>query len=170
MCVFPCVCVYNREIHPMKLAKLLLKYCQYDTNAAFYTPPLVILTCTCARGFYCQSIFLSLLSPFQSNKEVRSPRVAAMDLPVVSDGVRNIKSMWEKGNVFSSTISTPSSNKVGNIQSEHTDGHVAHLSFFTMFLSTPALWSLTLKEFSLLFSGCSWNKGGRCRSHQRLAE
>ncbi|XP_060759161.1 caldesmon 1a isoform X1 [Neoarius graeffei] len=47
----------------------------------------------------------------QSNKEVRSPRVAAMDLPVVSDGVRNIKSMWEKGNVFSSTISTPSSNK-----------------------------------------------------------
>ncbi|XP_053506355.1 caldesmon 1a isoform X2 [Ictalurus furcatus] len=47
----------------------------------------------------------------QSNKEVRSPRVAAIDLPVVSDGVRNIKSMWEKGNVFSSTISTPSSNK-----------------------------------------------------------
>ncbi|XP_053364536.1 caldesmon 1a isoform X1 [Clarias gariepinus] len=47
----------------------------------------------------------------QSNKEVRSPRVAAVDLPVVSDGVRNIKSMWEKGNVFSSTISSPSSNK-----------------------------------------------------------
>ncbi|KAI5094072.1 non-muscle caldesmon [Silurus meridionalis] len=47
----------------------------------------------------------------QSNKEVRTPRVAAIDLPVVSDGVRNIKSMWEKGNVFSSGISTPSSNK-----------------------------------------------------------
>ncbi|XP_027007167.1 caldesmon 1a isoform X5 [Tachysurus fulvidraco] len=47
----------------------------------------------------------------RSNKEVRSPRVAAIDLPVVSDGVRNIKSMWEKGNVFSSTMSTPSTNK-----------------------------------------------------------
>ncbi|KAI5617863.1 non-muscle caldesmon, partial [Silurus asotus] len=47
----------------------------------------------------------------QSNKEVRTPRVAAIDLPVVSDGVRNIKSMWEKGNVFSSGISAPSSNK-----------------------------------------------------------
>lgn len=55
-------------------------------------------------------------SLFQSNKEVRSPRAAAIDLPVVSDGVRNIKSMWEKGNVFSSTVSTPSSNKVSHTQ------------------------------------------------------
>ncbi|GAA6091552.1 caldesmon 1a isoform X2 [Tachysurus ichikawai] len=47
----------------------------------------------------------------RSNKEVRSPRAAAIDLPVVSDGVRNIKSMWEKGDVFSSAMSTPSSNK-----------------------------------------------------------
>lgn len=47
----------------------------------------------------------------QGNKEVRSQRGAAIDLPVVPDGVRNIKSMWEKGNVFSSTISSPSSNK-----------------------------------------------------------
>ncbi|XP_066524070.1 caldesmon 1a isoform X2 [Hoplias malabaricus] len=47
----------------------------------------------------------------QTNKDARSPRAAALDLPMVSDGVRNIKSMWEKGNVFSSGTGTPSSNK-----------------------------------------------------------
>ncbi|XDV24482.1 hypothetical protein PO909_028635 [Leuciscus waleckii] len=47
----------------------------------------------------------------QSNKEVRSPRSAAIDLPMVTDGIRNIKSMWEKGNVFSSGGSPASTNK-----------------------------------------------------------
>ncbi|KAL0962744.1 hypothetical protein UPYG_G00344810 [Umbra pygmaea] len=36
------------------------------------------------------------------NKDVRSPRSGAVDLPMVTDGIRNIKSMWEKGNVFNS--------------------------------------------------------------------
>uniref|UniRef100_A0A3P8TH17 Caldesmon 1b n=1 Tax=Amphiprion percula TaxID=161767 RepID=A0A3P8TH17_AMPPE len=36
------------------------------------------------------------------NKESRSPRSGAVDLPMVTDSIRNIKSMWEKGNVFSS--------------------------------------------------------------------
>uniref|UniRef100_A0A3Q3LJQ3 Caldesmon 1b n=1 Tax=Mastacembelus armatus TaxID=205130 RepID=A0A3Q3LJQ3_9TELE len=36
------------------------------------------------------------------NKESRSPRSGAADLPVVTDSIRNIKSMWEKGDVFSS--------------------------------------------------------------------
>ncbi|XP_067346199.1 caldesmon 1a isoform X4 [Channa argus] len=38
----------------------------------------------------------------RENKECRSPRSGAVDLPVVTDSIRNIKSMWEKGNVFSS--------------------------------------------------------------------
>ncbi|XP_026084807.1 non-muscle caldesmon-like isoform X1 [Carassius auratus] len=50
-------------------------------------------------------------SAVQGNKEVRSPRSAAIDLPVVTDGIRNIKSMWEKGNVFSSGGSLASTNK-----------------------------------------------------------
>lgn len=37
----------------------------------------------------------------RENKESRSPRSTVLDLPMVTD-VRNIKSMWEKGNVFSS--------------------------------------------------------------------
>ncbi|XP_037551927.1 caldesmon 1a isoform X3 [Nematolebias whitei] len=37
----------------------------------------------------------------RENKECRSPRSTISDLPLVTD-VRNIKSMWEKGNVFSS--------------------------------------------------------------------
>uniref|UniRef100_A0A665W9Q4 Caldesmon 1b n=1 Tax=Echeneis naucrates TaxID=173247 RepID=A0A665W9Q4_ECHNA len=36
------------------------------------------------------------------NKESRSPRSGVVDLPMVTDSIRNIKSMWEKGNVFSS--------------------------------------------------------------------
>uniref|UniRef100_A0A8C5F8L9 Non-muscle caldesmon n=1 Tax=Gadus morhua TaxID=8049 RepID=A0A8C5F8L9_GADMO len=36
------------------------------------------------------------------NRESRSPRSGASDLPLVTDGVRSIKSMWEKGNAFSS--------------------------------------------------------------------
>ncbi|XP_045075058.1 caldesmon 1a isoform X6 [Coregonus clupeaformis] len=36
------------------------------------------------------------------NKDMRSPRSGAVDLPMVTDGIRNIKSMWEKGNVFNS--------------------------------------------------------------------
>uniref|UniRef100_A0A672Q023 Non-muscle caldesmon-like n=1 Tax=Sinocyclocheilus grahami TaxID=75366 RepID=A0A672Q023_SINGR len=50
-------------------------------------------------------------SAVQSHKEVRSPRSAAIDLPMVTDGIRNIKSMWEKGNVFSSGGSPASTNK-----------------------------------------------------------
>ncbi|XP_051546638.1 non-muscle caldesmon-like isoform X2 [Myxocyprinus asiaticus] len=47
----------------------------------------------------------------QGQNEVRSPRSAAIDLPTVTDGIRNIKSMWEKGNVFSSGGSLASTNK-----------------------------------------------------------
>uniref|UniRef100_A0A3P9LN41 Caldesmon 1b n=1 Tax=Oryzias latipes TaxID=8090 RepID=A0A3P9LN41_ORYLA len=36
----------------------------------------------------------------RENKESRSPRSGAVDLPVVTDSIRNIKSMWEKGSVF----------------------------------------------------------------------
>uniref|UniRef100_A0A673NP47 Non-muscle caldesmon-like n=1 Tax=Sinocyclocheilus rhinocerous TaxID=307959 RepID=A0A673NP47_9TELE len=50
-------------------------------------------------------------SAVQGHKEVRSPRSAAIDLPMVTDGIRNIKSMWEKGNVFSSGGSPASTNK-----------------------------------------------------------
>ncbi|XP_037316264.2 caldesmon 1a isoform X4 [Pungitius pungitius] len=36
----------------------------------------------------------------RENKESRSPRSGAADLPVVTDSIRNIKTMWERGNVF----------------------------------------------------------------------
>ncbi|XP_075967501.1 caldesmon 1a isoform X6 [Anarhichas minor] len=36
----------------------------------------------------------------RENKESRSPRSGAVDLPMVTDSMRSIKSMWEKGNVF----------------------------------------------------------------------
>ncbi|XP_048863618.1 non-muscle caldesmon-like isoform X10 [Brienomyrus brachyistius] len=47
----------------------------------------------------------------QTNKEIKAPKSAAIDLPVVTDGVRSIKSMWERGNVFSSAGTPGSTNK-----------------------------------------------------------
>lgn len=51
-------------------------------------------------------LFTSLNPPLlplqRENKESRSPRSGAVDLPMVTDSIRNIKSMWEKGNVFGS--------------------------------------------------------------------
>lgn len=38
----------------------------------------------------------------RENRDSRSPRSGAVDLPMVTDGIRNIKSMWEKGNVSNS--------------------------------------------------------------------
>ncbi|XP_027899241.1 caldesmon 1a isoform X5 [Xiphophorus couchianus] len=46
----------------------------------------------------------------RENKESKSPRSTVLDLPMVTD-VRNIKSMWEKGNVFSSPGSAGSTFK-----------------------------------------------------------
>uniref|UniRef100_A0A3Q3VVZ3 Caldesmon 1b n=1 Tax=Mola mola TaxID=94237 RepID=A0A3Q3VVZ3_MOLML len=41
-------------------------------------------------------------SMWEFTKESRSPRSGAVDLPMVTDSIRSIKSMWEKGNVFTS--------------------------------------------------------------------
>ncbi|POI34666.1 hypothetical protein CIB84_001582 [Bambusicola thoracicus] len=45
------------------------------------------------------------------NKAAKPAKPAASDLPVPAEGVRNIKSMWEKGNVFSSPGGTGTPNK-----------------------------------------------------------
>ncbi|XP_078232507.1 caldesmon isoform X9 [Pogona vitticeps] len=50
-------------------------------------------------------------SAIEGTKAAKAPKPAASDLPVPAEGVRNIKSMWEKGNVFSSPSGTGTSNK-----------------------------------------------------------
>lgn len=56
----------------------------------------------------------------QGNKEVKSSKSAVADIP--SGGTRNIKSMWEKGNVGSSESPAPtvkvSGGKVGRVRDE----------------------------------------------------
>uniref|UniRef100_A0A673YFX1 Caldesmon 1b n=1 Tax=Salmo trutta TaxID=8032 RepID=A0A673YFX1_SALTR len=54
-----------------------------------------------SRQLLTFDLFSHSLLPIQ-NKEMRSPRSGAVDLPMVTDGIRNIKSMWEKGSVFNS--------------------------------------------------------------------
>ncbi|XP_069318107.1 caldesmon isoform X5 [Eulemur rufifrons] len=50
-------------------------------------------------------------SAIEGTKTAKPPKPAASDLPVPAEGVRNIKSMWEKGNVFSSPTASGTPNK-----------------------------------------------------------
>ncbi|NWI86350.1 CALD1 protein, partial [Pitta sordida] len=50
-------------------------------------------------------------SAIEGTKASRTAKPAASDLHVPAEGVRNIKSMWEKGNVFSSPSGTGTPNK-----------------------------------------------------------
>ncbi|XP_077915714.1 caldesmon isoform X8 [Halichoerus grypus] len=50
-------------------------------------------------------------SAIEGTKTAKPLKPAASDLPVPAEGVRNIKSMWEKGNVFSSPTAAGTPNK-----------------------------------------------------------
>ncbi|XP_072508778.1 caldesmon isoform X2 [Notamacropus eugenii] len=50
-------------------------------------------------------------SAIEGTKTSKPTKPAASDLPVPAEGVRNIKSMWEKGNVFTSPTGTGTPNK-----------------------------------------------------------
>ncbi|KAM9311339.1 caldesmon isoform 2-T2 [Gastrophryne carolinensis] len=50
-------------------------------------------------------------SAIGNNKSAKTAKAAPSDLPLQTEGVRNIKSMWEKGNVFSSPGTALSPNK-----------------------------------------------------------
>lgn len=50
-------------------------------------------------------------SAIEGTKSAKPTKPAASDLPVPAEGVRNIKSMWEKGNVFSSPSASGTPNK-----------------------------------------------------------
>uniref|UniRef100_A0ABI7WXD6 Caldesmon 1 n=1 Tax=Felis catus TaxID=9685 RepID=A0ABI7WXD6_FELCA len=50
-------------------------------------------------------------SAIEGTKTAKPMKPAASDLPVPAEGVRNIKSMWEKGNVFSSPTVSGTPNK-----------------------------------------------------------
>ncbi|XP_040885627.1 caldesmon 1a isoform X2 [Toxotes jaculatrix] len=60
----------------------------------------------------------------RENKESRSPRSGAVDLPMVTDSIRNIKSMWEKGNVFSSPGSGGSTFKEAAVMKTGVAGRI----------------------------------------------
>nr|XP_020040857.1 caldesmon isoform X2 [Castor canadensis] len=50
-------------------------------------------------------------SAIEGTKAAKPTKPAASDLPVPAEGVRNIKSLWEKGNVFSSPTASGTPNK-----------------------------------------------------------
>ncbi|XP_056223340.1 caldesmon 1a isoform X6 [Seriola aureovittata] len=60
----------------------------------------------------------------RENKESRSPRSGAVDLPMVTDSIRNIKSMWEKGNVFTSPGSGGSTFKEAAVMKTGVAGRI----------------------------------------------
>lgn len=60
------------------------------------------------------STILKIIHTLQGTKAAKPTKPAASDLPVPAEGVRNIKSMWEKGNVFSSPTASGTPNKVSS--------------------------------------------------------
>lgn len=56
-----------------------------------------------------QSIIIIIIF-LQGNKDVKSPKSPVADIP--TGGTRSIKSMWEKGNVGSTSESPSPANKV----------------------------------------------------------
>ncbi|XP_030575772.1 caldesmon 1a isoform X5 [Archocentrus centrarchus] len=60
----------------------------------------------------------------RENRESRSPRSGAVDLPMVTDSIRNIKSMWEKGNVFGSPGSGGSTFKEAAVMKTGVAGRI----------------------------------------------
>ncbi|KAM9334952.1 caldesmon 1a isoform 2-T4 [Symphorus nematophorus] len=60
----------------------------------------------------------------RENKESRSPRSGAVDLPMVTDSIRSIKSMWEKGNVFTSPGSGGSTFKEAAVMKTGVAGRI----------------------------------------------
>ncbi|XP_022605076.1 non-muscle caldesmon-like isoform X2 [Seriola dumerili] len=60
----------------------------------------------------------------RENKESRSPRSGAVDLPMVTDSIRNIKSMWETGNVFTSPGSGGSTFKEAAVMKTGVAGRI----------------------------------------------
>lgn len=104
--------------------------------------------------------------PQRENKESRSPRSGAVDLPVVTDSIRNIKSMWEKGNVFNSPGGAGSPFKVGGIW--RLVGPICAPQTFSTFLK----WFSQYREWITLFFGflMKHHISGELRKNEKLWE
>ncbi|XP_077449674.1 caldesmon 1a isoform X3 [Stigmatopora argus] len=60
----------------------------------------------------------------RENKDLRCPRSAAVDIPPATDSIRNIKSMWEKGSVFSSPGSSANTFKEATVINPGVAGRI----------------------------------------------
>jgi len=130
-----------------------------------------------------QSFNLPSLSPQRENKESRSPRSGAVDLPMVTDSIRNIKSMWEKGNVFTSPGGGGSTFKVKKKDKwnggcdiklmwlRQNKNEKGKSSLPWQFLLYPVVIDdQAWLTFDPVQTGSSCDKNRRCWPHQRLAE
>lgn len=130
---------------PPRMSPKLLKLSDFPSRYLSFFP---FPTFSCLKS--------APLSRQRENKESRSPRSGAVDLPVVTDSIRNIKSMWEKGSVFSS----PGGGGGGGqfkVTGEGTGGRLMD--------------SLAPADVRATFpTGSSCDEDGRGRPHQRVAQ
>lgn len=143
-------------------AKLLLKYHQYDVNAAFYTLLLVILTHTCFPSPpLTPTLFSRVIKRCAHHAWLQST------CPWFLMACGTLRACGRRAMFSVPPSAHPPATRSATF-SHRTP--MARRPLFPVFLSTLASWALTHREFSLLFAGCSWNKSGRRRPHQRLAE
>ena len=105
---------------------------------------------------------LKIIHILQGTKTAKPTKPAASDLPVPAEGVRNIKSMWEKGNVFSSPTTSGTPNKVSTgVLSFNVGGWIlfSFFFFFCIFLVITLVHYTSSEEGVILTLFCNCPKG-----------
>ncbi|XP_074123970.1 caldesmon isoform X4 [Sminthopsis crassicaudata] len=100
---FKCFTPKGSSLKIEERAEFLNKSVQKSSGAKLSHPTAVVSKIDSRLEQYTSAI--------EGTKTSKPSKAAASDLPVPAEGVRNIKSMWEKGNVFSSPTGTGTPNK-----------------------------------------------------------
>ncbi|KAM8980366.1 caldesmon isoform X5 [Sarcophilus harrisii] len=100
---FKCFTPKGSSLKIEERAEFLNKSVQKSSGAKLSHPTAVVSKIDSRLEQYTSAI--------EGTKTSKPSKAAASDLPVPAEGVRNIKSMWEKGNVFASPTGTGTPNK-----------------------------------------------------------
>ncbi|XP_020858029.1 caldesmon isoform X6 [Phascolarctos cinereus] len=100
---FKCFTPKGSSLKIEERAEFLNKSVQKSSGAKLSHPTAVVSKIDSRLEQYTSAI--------EGTKASKPTKPAASDLPVPAEGVRNIKSMWEKGNVFASPTGTGTPNK-----------------------------------------------------------
>ncbi|TKS90905.1 Caldesmon, smooth muscle [Collichthys lucidus] len=121
---FKCVSPRGSSLKIGERAEFLNKSAQKSSVKMSHSPVVSKIDNRLEQYTSAAQLIPTTLSQQRENKESRSPRSGAVDLPMVTDSIRSIKSMWEKGNVFSSPGSGGSTFKEAAVMKTGVAGRI----------------------------------------------